>query len=171
MEPESAWHSRPLESVFAAVHSDAGGLTSVEARARLVRDGRNLLPPDRPISGWRILASQFASVVVLLLAVAAAVSLAFGDHFQAAAIGIALALNAGIGFVMELRARRAIESLLALDLGHASVLRDGKLTIVDAADLACGDLIELDAGSRVPADARLVETVDLTIDESALTGE
>ena len=109
--------------------------------------------------------------MVLLLAVAAAISLALGDIVEAAAITAVLVINAVLGFVTEWRARRAMEALLGLAAPRAAVVRSGRLVMVDAATLVPGDVIQLDAGNRVPADARVMHGLDLGIMEAALTGE
>ena len=98
-------------------------------------------------------------------------SLALGDRLEAAAIGVVLVINTVIGFTTELRARRAMEALLELEVPRATVVRDGQLRVIDAHTLVPGDVIEIGAGQAVPADARLVSTTDLRLTEAALTGE
>ena len=102
---------------------------------------------------------------------AAVLSLLLGDRLEAAAIAVVLVINTLIGFLTEWRARRAMEALLDLDVPRATVVRQGHLRLIDAHTLVPGDVIEVTAGHRVPADARLVSTVDLRITEAALTGE
>jgi Ca2+-transporting ATPase len=123
------------------------------------------------VSALRILGGQVKSIVVALLVAAASVSLASGDRIEAAAIGAVLAINTLIGFVTELRARRAMDALLGLDASRATVLRAGRLRNLGAEELVPGDVVRLDAGQRVPADARLLHATDLRTDEAALTGE
>jgi len=114
---------------------------------------------------------QLRSIVVVLLIAATAVSLALRDIPEAAAIGAVLVINTLIGFAMELRARRAMEAILGLDVPIASVLRAGHLRTIPAEGLVPGDVVELGAGQKVPADVRLVETTDLRMNEATLTGE
>jgi Ca2+-transporting ATPase len=109
--------------------------------------------------------------VALLLCAAATVALATGDHADAAAIGAVLIINTTLGFVTELRARRAMESLVRLQARQADVVREGRARGIDARELVPGDVIELEAGQFVPADARLVDASDLRTVEAALTGE
>ena len=109
--------------------------------------------------------------MVLLLIAAAAVSLVLGDLLEAVAIGVVIILNAALGFVIELRARRAMESLLQLQAARASTLRDGHLVVVPAETLVPGDVTELTAGQTVPADGRVIVSHDLRTNEAALTGE
>jgi Ca2+-transporting ATPase len=108
---------------------------------------------------------------VFLLAVAAAISAALEDYLEALAIATVLLINTVIGFATEWRARRAMEALRGLDVPRASVVRNGQLRIIDAESLVPGDLIEVSAGQRVPADARLILATDLRVMEAALTGE
>ena len=153
------------------LHASATGLTEAEVTRRLARFGPNRLAVGVPVSSLKIFIGQVRSVVVALLVVAAVASFVFGDTPEAAAIAAVLVINTTIGFVMEWRARRAMAALLSLEVPRAVVVRDGKIREVDAAVLVPGDVIVLDAGQHVPADARLLETVDLRTDEAALTGE
>jgi len=111
------------------------------------------------------------SVVVVLLGAAGLVALAMGDRIEAAAIGVVLLLNTLIGFVTELRARRAMDALLQFEVPSASVVRAGRAHVVRSPALVPGDVIELVAGQAVPADARLIESAELRTTEAALTGE
>jgi Ca2+-transporting ATPase len=147
------------------------GLTESEAGERLARYGPNLFRRTPPMSPWRILAAQVRSLIVLLLVVAAAAALLMGDPLDAAAIGAVIVLNVLLGFVTELRAHRAMEALLALEVTHATVLRDGALRELDARAVVPGDVLMLEAGAAVPADARLLDSVELRTVEAALTGE
>lgn len=126
-----------------------------------------------PTPAWRILAAQFRSVVVLLLAGAALIAWLTSDPIDAWAIGAVLMLNAAIGFVTEIRARRAIESLSRLTPRRATVIRPGHTSglDVDAGTLVPGDVVIVEAGGAVPADARLLHETGLRVDESPLTGE
>ena len=133
--------------------------------------GPNRLEPPKPISALRILRDQFKSVVVYLLIAATGISFALGDHVESIAIAAVLAINTAIGFITELRARRAMEALLQFDVSKATVIRSGQLRTIDAATIVPGDIVQLDIGRLVPADARLIETTDFRTDEAALTGE
>ena len=147
------------------------GLSDAEARRVLERVGPNRLEPTKPISAIRVLRDQFKSVVVYLLMVATGISFALGDRVEAIAIAAVLAINTIIGFVTELRARRAMEALLQFDVARATVIREGQLRTIDAAMMVPGDIVQLDIGHLVPADARLMEITDFRTDEAALTGE
>jgi Ca2+-transporting ATPase len=166
-----AWHVLTAEEVLQRLGSTELGLTEPEARARLARLGPNDLRPPGQTPAWAILIGQVRSVVVLLLATAAGVALLNGDTTDAVAIGAVLVLNVLIGFVTELRARRAISGLLALQVPRASVVREGRIREIDARELVPGDVIAVEAGQAVPADARLTRGAGLRVVEAPLTGE
>jgi Ca2+-transporting ATPase len=164
-------HALPAAEVLRLVQSRASGLSEEEASERLARGGPNALRAAPPTPAWRVLRDQLRSVVVGLLVVAAAMSLAVGDLLEAAAIGGVLLINTALGFTVELRARRAMEGLLRLEVPRAVVVRGGRLRDVDARELVPGDVIEVEAGVSVPADARLLSGNDVQAVEAALTGE
>jgi len=167
------WHATPTDDVLGALTSSPDGLPSGDAERRLAEWGPNVLRLASPISAWRVLLAQFRSVVVILLAIAAGVAWLTADAVDAMAIGAVLVVNAAIGFVTEIRARRAIESLTTLTPRRANVVRPGQRTPdeVDAASLVPGDVIVVEAGGAVPADARLIREAGLRVNESLLTGE
>ncbi len=165
------WHALPGSEVLDALESSPEGLSAVNATERLARYGPNRLEATPPASAWSILLSQFRSVVVLLLLAATVLAAAMGEIPEAVAIAAVLVLNAGIGFAVELRARRAMEALLGYVVPWASVLRDGEAQRVESADLVPGDVVLVAAGESIPADARVLEAWDLRTSEAALTGE
>ncbi len=124
-----------------------------------------------PVAARTILWRQLRGFGVLLLLIATAVALVSGDRVDAAAIAVVLILNVAIGFITELRARRAMEALRRLQTHWAVVIRDGRSTRIEARGLAVGDIVELEAGNTVPADARLLTAVELRVSEATLTGE
>lgn len=170
---EHDWHAWTASEVCDRLHSSPEGLTADDATRRLASSGRNALSLTPPRPAWRILLDQFRSVVVALLAVAALVAWLTADEIDAVAIGGVLVLNAAIGFVTELRARRAIECLAQLTPHRAWVKRPGlhTPTEIDATLLVPGDVIVLEAGAAVPADARVLREWGLRVNESPLTGE
>jgi Ca2+-transporting ATPase len=165
------FHALPVDRSFSLLASSDAGLSGAEARIRLARHGANVIRVAKPTPAWRILVQQFRGVVVLLLAVAAVFSLLAGDALDAAAITVVLLINTVLGFTTEYRARQAMHALLALEAPQATVLRDGALVEVAARDIVPGDVIEIEAGHAVPADARVFRADDLRINEAALTGE
>jgi Ca2+-transporting ATPase len=170
-QPPSAWHTLAADEALSRLCSRAGGLDDAEAAARLARWGSNRLRSVPPVPAWKILLAQFRGCVVVLLVAAMALSLATGDRLDAAAIAVVLLINTALGFTMELRARRTMESLHGLEVPRATVVRAGARRDVDAALLVAGDVIVLEAGTRVPADARLLAAAELQAVESSLTGE
>jgi Ca2+-transporting ATPase len=168
---ENPWHAWSPSDVLLALGSRPAGLGDDEASRRLASYGPNRMARAAGPSGWHILAAQFRSVVTLLLIGASVLSVLLGDYADAVAIGIVVTLNAGIGFVIEVRARRAMDSLLDLQAGRAVVVRDGHVRTIDAAGAVPGDVLDLTAGQAVPADGRLLSETELRTIEAALTGE
>lgn len=165
------WHAAPLDAVFAELRTSASGLTPEEAAARLEQYGPNRLKAARPVSALTLLLHQLTSVVVLLLVAACVITFVLGDHVESAAIAAVLVINTSIGFITEFKARRAMEALLHLEAGRAVALRGGQATGVDAHTLVPGDVVILEAGDNVPADARVIQEAELRTNEAALTGE
>jgi Ca2+-transporting ATPase len=165
------WHATSSAETLHRLGSSPRGLTASEAAERFARHGPNAFRREPAVSAWRILASQFHSIIVLLLVVAAGVALITGDGVDAIAIALVLLLNVALGFSTELRAHRAMEALLRLEVTWARVVRDGRLESIDARSLVPGDIIELEAGQIVPADARLLESAEIRTAEASLTGE
>lgn len=171
VEAAEKFHALPVDEVLARLGSRPDGLSEAEAQERLQRFGPNTFRSTKPVPAWRILLDQVRSVIVVLLFLAAVLSLALGDPLDAAAIGAVLVINTTLGFITEMRARRAMEALLRLDVPHALVIREGRLREIDARQLVPGDVIRLEAGQAVPADARLIDATDLQVGEAPLTGE
>ena len=170
LSTRAAWHA-DIDTVLAGLGSGLQGLSETAAAARLAAVGPNRLPPPARAPVLMILGNQLRSVVVGLLIAAVVLSLVIGDRPEAAAIATVLVINALLGFITEWRARRAMEALLQLAASHALVKRNGRLMPVPSETLVPGDIVQLDAGNRVPADVRLLEATDLGIDEAPLTGE
>ncbi len=147
------------------------GLSQAEAARRLAEHGRNELVESGLRNPWRILATQFIEVMVVVLMVAAAISLLVGDFKDAVVILIIVVLNAALGFSQEYRAERAMAALKQMVVPQVKVRRDGQVYEISARDLVPGDLFLLETGGAVPADGRLLESVNLRLQEAALTGE
>ena len=146
-------------------------MTVPEAQHRLAVSGPNELQAADRISPWAILLEQFQNVLIIILLVATVLSAFLGHGVEAIAIAVIVLFAVVLGFVQEFRAERAIEALRRMAAPTATVLRDGQELEVPARDLVPGDVILLRAGDRVPADVRLVESVNLQVEEAALTGE
>ncbi len=147
------------------------GLSSEEVRKRAEKYGPNRLREAQSKSAKQIFIEQFKSGIVVMLFVAVALSLSFGDMLEAAAIAIVIVVNGLIGFFTELKAVRSMEALQELGSVDAAVLRDGQTQSVPAEDLVPGDLVLLESGDVITADLRLFEASKMQADESALTGE
>lgn len=171
--PAEPWHALSAAALLAAdpAASASRGLSSAEAAARLARFGPNLLPRPAPRGLAALLVEQVTGLPVLLLGASALVSLATGGLAEAAVILAVIAANAGIAALTERQAERTILALDAEDPAPVPVLRDGAPQPLPPAGLVPGDLLLVEAGMLVPADARLIEARDLTVNESALTGE
>ena len=166
------WHVCSVEEVCGALGVALGdGLTPAEVVRRRERFGPNRLEEGRHRGMLRMLLDQFADFMVLVLLASAVIAGFLGEPQDALAIAVILTLNAVLGFVQEYRAERAVQALKALGAPHARVRRDRALMEVASEDLVPGDVVVLEAGSAVPADLRLVEAVQLRIEEAALTGE
>ncbi len=147
------------------------GLNRKQAEQRRLKYGSNRLGETKKKSAWKILIGQFTNIIVLLLVVAAVLAVIFGNLVDGIAIIIAILLNDLIGFYMELRALRSLESLKKLTRVKATVIRNGNDKHITATHLVPGDIVLLSEGDIVPADIRLLEANNLGADESALTGE
>lgn len=169
--PTEGWHAVAPSDALDRLGSSLEGLDAEEAARRLARFGPNSLAPPKRVSALRILLDQFASVVVGLLVVASVLALFVGDLLEAAAIGVVLVINTVVGFVVEVRARRAMEGLLRFQVPVSRVVRAGQVSEVPANRLVPGDVVEVESGDAVPADARIVSAAELRADEAALTGE
>jgi Ca2+-transporting ATPase len=166
------WHALDPDAVTSSLNVEPKvGLTTSEVTQRQLRYGPNALQRIRSRPAWRVLVDQFASIVIALLAIAAVISWATGDRAEAVAILIVLILNAAVGFATEWQAGRALDALRRQSRTLTRVRRNGFESTVDAEELVPGDIVILNAGDRVPADARLIEAVRLEAEESALTGE
>ncbi|MCI2400574.1 HAD-IC family P-type ATPase [Aliiroseovarius subalbicans] len=147
------------------------GLSSAEAAARLAEHGPNALAEAAQVSPVRIFVRQFTGLLVLILIAAAAIALALGEVVDAVAIGLVVILNGILGFVQEWQAENALEALRSMLSTTARVLRDGQEQVIDTRDIVPGDRVMLAAGDKIPADMTLSAAVQLSVDESALTGE
>ena len=166
------WHAVEAQEVAAALGVEPErGLATSEADQRRERYGPNSLQKIQPRPAWRLLIDQFKSIVIALLTVAAAVAWITSDVLEAIAILVVLVINALVGFFTEWQASRALDALRRQARTITRVRRGSSESTIDAAELVPGDIIILNAGDRVPADARLLEASRLQTEESALTGE
>jgi Ca2+-transporting ATPase len=172
-------YRRPAADVLAALQVNAEtGLSESESKRRLTRYGRNELNAEPPRPAWRKFLDQFASVLVILLIVAAAISAGLwlyeghaGGPYEAIAILVIVILNAFMGYIQEARAERAAAALRDMSAARSNVVRDGRRQSIPAAELVPGDIILVEEGDTIPADARLIQSAALQTAEAALTGE
>ena len=177
------FHLEEKEAVLSELKTTEQGLSSEEATRRLAENGKNALDAAKPKSLIRRFFEQLADPMTIILLVAAAVSggLAIyesiahpgeGEGFADVIIILAVVIiNAILGVYQESKAEKAIEALQQMSAATSKVLRDGKVTVVKSEDLVVGDIILLEAGDAVPADARIIENASLKVEEAALTGE
>jgi Ca2+-transporting ATPase len=166
------WHESEVSDVCRHLKADRiAGLDDAEAERRLEQYGPNELIEAGGRGIWRILWEQLSGAMVVLLIVAAAVSLYLGELTDSIAILTIVVLNAVLGFVQDFRAERAIAALKRLAVPNVTVRRGGHVQEVSARDLVPGDLLVIEVGNIVPADCRVVEAANLRIQEAALTGE
>jgi Mg2+-importing ATPase len=161
----------PLRVVFERARSSERGLSSDEARDRLLAAGPNELGLRRRGALGRELLGFLANPLVVILLIASLVSAILGETINAAIIAVMVVLSVILNFAQTYRSQRAAERLREQVAPTASVLRDGRIVEIPRRELVPGDVIHLVAGDRVPADARLIETRDLHVQEAALTGE
>jgi P-type Ca2+ transporter type 2C len=172
-------YRQEFREVLAALGSDGQrGLSEEEARARLQRYGRNELTPEKPVPGWRKFLAQFQDTLVILLIVATAISAGLWLYerqsalpYEALAILAVVLLNATMGYIQESRAESAVAALKQMAAAHANVIRDGERRSVPAAEVVPGDIVLIEEGNTVPADARVIHSTSLKTAEAALTGE
>ena len=165
------WHSLELDDVLANLQTTSEGLSSGEVEKRLEKYGPNELKEKPRPTFFQLVLAQLNNFIVILLIVASIISALLGDWIEAAVIMLIVVLNAILGVVQESRAEEALAALKKMAAPESQVLRDGQRMSVPASELVPGDVVFLEAGNFVPADMRLIEAVNLRVEEAALTGE
>ena len=163
--------ARTVDDVAAQLHTDAGGLSSDAAAARLAAVGRNVLPEPARTPAWLRFLGHFNDTLIYILLGAAAIKAIMADWLDFWVIMAVAIINAVIGFLQEGRAEKALAGIRGMLSSDAQARRDGRWATIAAADLVPGDVVRLAPGDKVPADIRLIETHQLRIEEAALTGE
>jgi len=169
--PPTPFWSQPLELLLADLATGPRGLTALEASRRLRAGGPNLLAPPQRGGAALLLLRQFVSPIILILAAAAALSFLLDSPTDGLIILVIVLISGLLGFWQEQGAARAVQTLLQTVETTTCVRRDGAEQRIPAADLVPGDLLVLSAGAGIPADCRLIEERDLSLDEASLTGE
>ena len=165
------WYTLTTDESLKSLGSGLDGLTSEEAAKRLKEYGPNELRRLKKISPWAIFFEQFKDLLIIILLVAVVISAVLGETVDAIVIFIIIVFAAGLGFIQEYRAERSLEALKKMAAPAARVTRDGKHIDIPAVDLVPGDVVLLKTGDRIPADGRVLESVNLRTDEASLTGE
>lgn len=170
-------HYDTLEHIISELHADPeNGFTSAQAQELLLQNGENRLLEKKRKTNWQRFVEQFKDVMILILIAAAAVSFVVAVYeghgfFEPLLILLIVVLNAIMGVMQESKAEKALEALKSLSAPHARTIRDSQESIIEASQLVPGDIILLEAGDYVPADARIITSASLKSEESALTGE
>lgn len=151
--------------------SDQKGLSQEEAEKRLEQHGPNELEEENPTTKWDVFKRQFSNVLIWILIAAALISFAAGEMLEFYFIWGIIGIIAAMGFIQEWKAEQAMEELKEMTQPEVQVFRDGEIKEVPSSEIVPGDVIKLDMGDKIPADAELLESVDIKIDESILTGE
>lgn len=165
------WQNLGINEVLEYLKSNPNGLSTEQAHERVLKYGKNELVGEEKPGPIKRFLGQFKDFLIILLIVAAIAAAAVGDTTDAAVIMVVVILNAVVGFMQENRAENAMEKLKGMTSAQAVVLRDGKKQEIAAKELTIGDIIIIEEGDKVPADIRIIESYDLLIDESPLTGE
>jgi Ca2+-transporting ATPase len=172
LENVNTWWNQSPEDVCRNLKTDLHrGLSSVEAEKRLQEFGPNQLPEQKRVSPFALLISQFSSFIVWTLIVAAFVAGFLGEWIDATAIGVIVILNAFLGFFQEFRAEKSLAALRKMATPFSKVIRDGELQTLPSEKIVPGDLVLIEAGDRIPADGRVIQSIELSTQEAALTGE
>lgn len=165
------FHSLTIKECFKNLKSSPKGLSKKEASKRLEKHGLNKIEEEKGMSNLQIFLEQFKSPLIYILLIAGAISIFLGENIDASVIFGAVFLNTAIGYFQESKANQALSKLKQMVELKALVLRDGHEISINSSEITIGDIIILQAGNKVPADARLIESQDLQITEASLTGE
>lgn len=165
------WHSIKIEEVYETLKCDEHGLTTKKAKEHEQKYGKNVLPKEKKDGPLKIFLTQFASPIVIIMIVAGIFSLLAGEVIDFVAILFIIFVDALLGTVQEWRAGKEAESLQNLIRVQSKVIRDGKEQMIDSDDLVVGDIVLLESGNKISGDLRIISSLNLTVDESILTGE
>lgn len=168
---QSSWHRLSVEETLAQLNAGVDGLSPEECAKRLAHFGPNEVRSIHRVLPWKVLLEQFKNVLILILLLASLISIFLGHGIEAVAIIVIVLFAVLLGFIQEYRAERAIEKLREMAAPTARVMRNGAEVTVLARKIVPGDILLLQAGDRVPADTRVIESINLQADESILTGE
>ncbi|MEM4160408.1 MAG: HAD-IC family P-type ATPase [Thermoplasmata archaeon] len=165
------WYALNAEAVVKSLGTSEKGLTSEEVKKRLAKFGPNALPEEERTSMFKIFLHQFASPLIYLLLIGGAIALILSEFVDAFVIFLVVVLNAVIGYIQESKAEQSIRALQKMVVPKARVIRNGREIEISSEEVVPGDIVIISSGSKVPADMRLVEALELKINEAMLTGE
>ncbi|MDI6690336.1 MAG: cation-translocating P-type ATPase [Candidatus Bathyarchaeota archaeon] len=165
------WHALEIKETLKALNTKENGLSQEEVQKRLQEYGPNELKREKRKSPIMLFLEQFADILIIILLIATGLSILLGEVYDAIIIFAIVIASAALGFVEEYRSEKALEALKKMTAPTALVLRDGKEVKVQASEIVPGDIILLYTGDKIPADGRLIEAINLKIDEAPLTGE
>ncbi|NQV00218.1 MAG: hypothetical protein HQ538_05755, partial [Parcubacteria group bacterium] len=166
------WHNLSWQEALQVLNSNLKqGLSDEEVKIRQKEFGENKLPEEKPLSKLKIYLEQFHSPFVYILIAAGIVTLFLREYTDTIVIWAAVAVNTTVGFIQENRTSNALKELKKVVKHEVEVLRNGNLKIINSEELVSGDIVILNPGDKIPADARIIESQDLKINEMVLTGE
>lgn len=165
------WHLLPLSEISQLLDTSPSGIDATVAKQRLIELGKNEIEDTKKKTILKMLLHQFTDFMILILIVAAILSSFLGDVIDTIIILVIVVLNAVVGFIQEYRAEKAMQALKHMAASNARVIRKGEILDIPATELVQGDVVSLEAGNVLPADVRFIETYQIKVDESALTGE
>src|SRR5688572_17141052 len=172
MDKGKKYYTLDVDAVVQSLQSDPNkGLAETDVRKRLEEYGQNIVEEKKQVSALTILLRQFSNPIVWILIVAALVAFGFNHSLEGIAVTVVIVINTLIGFFMERQALRSMEKLRTMAATKAKVLRNGKVETIDSASIVPGDILQLNEGDVVTADARIIEHNRLAVKEAALTGE
>lgn len=166
------WYHKPISEMLSAFGiTPESGLNDAQIKESLAKNGKNELPQPEPTPKWLLFLQQFNDPIIYILIVAAILNAYVAEPKDAIVIGFVVLLNTIIGFVQEVRASAALKALQSMAAPTARVIRNSKHLTIPTTDVVVGDIVVLESGDRVPADCRLIDSNNLLVDESMLTGE
>lgn len=168
---EQPLYTQSIEDTLKSLHAKEEGLSSEAVAKRLEQYGENKLPEPESVKWWTLIIAQIKSFLIIILLIAAGISIALGHPNDAYIILAAVLINVIVGYLQESKAEKALEALRKVITLDAKVVRNGDEEVIDATQLVPGDIIFLDLGDKIPADARLITTTNLHVNEAPLTGE
>jgi len=171
VDKENRWHSLELEEAYKKLDTSEKGLSNDEAKDRLQKYGINELEEEKKASKLNLLFQKIKNPIIIVLLIAATISLVVEHYYDALVIFVVIIIDMTIGFIQEFKAESALKALKSMSAPEAEVIRNGIEIRIKAKDIVPGDIILLDAGNKIPADARIIESKNLETDESMLTGE